>query len=118
MSALRVGIVGARGYVGGELIRRLAAHPQFELAYVTSRELVGQPLSAHIVGYAGDVHYTSPAYAELPELEADAVVLALPNGKAAHIAVSYTHLYVYKRQMPSSAISKRWCRSIPATRHA
>ena len=37
MSALRIGIVGARGYVGGELIRLLAAHPQFELAYVTSR---------------------------------------------------------------------------------
>ena len=89
MSALRIGIVGARGYVGGELIRLLAAHPQFELAYVTSRELVGQPLSAHIVGYAGDVHYTSPAYAELPELEADAVVLALPNGKAAHIVQQF-----------------------------
>jgi N-acetyl-gamma-glutamyl-phosphate reductase len=85
MSALQVGIIGARGYVGGELIRLLAAHPQFELAYVTSREWAGQPLSAHIDGYAGDVHFISPGYEELPELEADAVVLALPNGKAAHI---------------------------------
>jgi N-acetyl-gamma-glutamyl-phosphate reductase len=89
MSALQVGIVGARGYVGGELIRLLAAHPQFELAYVTSRELVGQPLSAHIAGYAGALHYTSPAYEELPEFEADAVVLALPNGKAAHIVQQF-----------------------------
>ena len=32
----------------GELIRLLAAHPQFDLAYVTSRELVGQPLAATI----------------------------------------------------------------------
>ena len=85
MSALRVGIVGARGYVGGELIRLIAAHPRFELVYVTSRELVGQPLAASIPGYAGDLHYTSPAYEELPELQADAVVLALPNGKAGHI---------------------------------
>ena len=89
MSALRVGIVGARGYVGGELIRLLAAHPRFELAYVTSRELAGQPLAAHIAGYVGDVHYTSPAYEELPELAADAVVLALPNGKAAHIVQQF-----------------------------
>ncbi len=85
MSALRVGIVGARGHVGAELIRLLAGHPAFELAYVTSRERAGQPLAAHVDGYAGDVHYTSPAYEDLPELGADAVVLALPNGKAGHI---------------------------------
>ena len=85
MSALRVGIVGARGHVGAELIRLLAGHPAFELAYVTSRERAGQPLAAHVDGYAGDLHYTSPAYEDLPELGADAVVLALPNGKAGHI---------------------------------
>ena len=85
MSALRVGIVGARGHVGAELIRLLAGHPGFELAYVTSRERAGQPLAAHVDGYAGDVHYTSPAYEDLPDLGADAVVLALPNGKAGQI---------------------------------
>ena len=89
MNTLRVGIVGARGYVGAELIRLLAAHPRFELAYVTSRELVGQPLAAHIAGYVGDVQYTSPAYEDLPALGADAVVLALPNGKAAHIVQQF-----------------------------
>ena len=85
MSLLRVGIVGARGHVGAELIRLLAGHPAFELAYVTSRERAGQPLAAHVDGYAGDLHYTSPAYEDLPDLGADAVVLALPNGKAGHI---------------------------------
>ena len=85
MNGLRIGLVGARGHVGAELVRLLAAHPRFELAYVTSRERAGQPLAAHIDGYAGDLQYTSPAYEELPELGADAVVLALPNGKAGHI---------------------------------
>ncbi|WP_271680649.1 N-acetyl-gamma-glutamyl-phosphate reductase [Thermomonas mangrovi] len=85
MSVLRVGIVGARGHVGAELIRLLAGHPAFELAYVTSRERAGQPLAAHVDGYAGDLHYSSPAYEDLPDLGADAVVLALPNGKAGHI---------------------------------
>ena len=42
MSKLKVGLVGARGYTGAELIKLLAAHPRFELAYVTSRELAGQ----------------------------------------------------------------------------
>jgi len=85
MNALRIGLVGARGHVGAELVRLVAAHPRFDLAYVTSRERAGQPLSAHVDGYPGDLHYTSPAYEELPELGADAVVLALPNGKAGHI---------------------------------
>ena len=89
MNGLRIGLVGARGYVGAELIRLVAAHPRFELAYVTSRERAGQPLSAHIDGYAGELQYTSPAYEELPELGADAVVLALPNGKAAHIVQQF-----------------------------
>jgi N-acetyl-gamma-glutamyl-phosphate reductase len=79
----RVGIVGARGYVGAELIRLLAVHPHFELAYVGSRELDGQRLADHIDAYTGGLGYSSPANETLPSLGADAVVLALPNGKAA-----------------------------------
>jgi N-acetyl-gamma-glutamyl-phosphate reductase len=79
----RVGIVGARGHVGAELIRLLAAHPHFELAYVGSRELDGQRLADHVDAYSGELRYSSPANETLPSLGADAVVLALPNGKAA-----------------------------------
>lgn len=86
---LRVGIVGARGYVGAELIRLLAAHPRFELAYVGSRELEGQRLADHIDAYRGELRYSSPASAELPGLGADAVVLALPNGKAADCVAAF-----------------------------
>jgi N-acetyl-gamma-glutamyl-phosphate reductase len=85
MKTLRIGIVGARGHVGAELVRLVAGHPAFELAFVTSRALAGRALADHIPGYAGGLAYTSPAYEALPELGADAVVLALPNGKAAHI---------------------------------
>ena len=79
---VRVGIVGARGYVGGELVRLLAVHPNFELAYVSSRELDGQRVVDHIDAPVGELRYTSPDHAELPSLGAEAVVLALPNGKA------------------------------------
>ncbi|GAB1407864.1 N-acetyl-gamma-glutamyl-phosphate reductase [Thermomonas brevis] len=82
---IRLGLVGARGYTGAELIRLVAAHPRFELAFVTSRELDGQRVAEHNAGFAGDLRYSSPDYAELPGFGADAVVLALPNGKAAHI---------------------------------
>lgn len=85
----RVGIVGARGHVGAELIRLLVAHPRFALAYVGSRELDGQLLADHIDAYVGDLRYTSPANETLPSLGADAVVLALPNGKAAACVAAF-----------------------------
>ncbi len=88
-SPLRIGIVGARGYVGAELIRLIVAHPRFELAYVGSRELAGQRLADHIDAYRGDLRYTSPSHSELPAFNADAVVLALPNGKAADCVAAF-----------------------------
>ena len=80
--AIRLGIVGARGYVGAELIRLAAAHPRFELAFVSSRELDGRRVAEHNPAYRGELRYTAPAHETLPDLGADAVVLALPNGKA------------------------------------
>ncbi|WP_425477882.1 N-acetyl-gamma-glutamyl-phosphate reductase [Vulcaniibacterium tengchongense] len=81
--ARTVGIVGARGYVGSELIRLLAAHPQFELAFVSSREREGQPLAAHEPGYAGELRYVAHGPEAAAGQGVDALVLALPNGKAA-----------------------------------
>ena len=87
--SIKLGIVGARGYVGAELIRLVAAHPRFELAFVSSRELDGQRVADHIGEYAGDLRYTSPGHEQLPTLGADAVVLALPNGKAAACVAAF-----------------------------
>lgn len=82
MSKKRIGIVGARGHTGVELIRLVAAHPELELAFVSSRELDGQRVDAHVAEYRGEVCYIAPAHDELPQLGADVMVLALPNGKA------------------------------------
>ena len=91
MSARRhtIGIVGARGYVGAELVRLLAGHPEFELGYVSSRELAGQRLADHVAEYAGELRYGAPSHDALPTLGADAVVLALPNGKAAACVAAF-----------------------------
>jgi N-acetyl-gamma-glutamyl-phosphate reductase len=78
-----VGIVGARGHTGAELIRLIAAHPALELAFVSSRELDGQRVDAHVPEYRGELRYSAPAHEDLPSLGADVVILALPNGKAA-----------------------------------
>jgi N-acetyl-gamma-glutamyl-phosphate reductase len=76
---IRVGIVGATGYVGGELIRLLAAHPAVELVGLTGRERRGDPV--------GVVHphlaTTDLALDSEINGEVDAVFLALPHGTAA-----------------------------------
>ncbi len=77
-----IGIVGARGHVGVELIALLAGHAHFELAYVSSRELDGQRVADRVAGFQGNLRYGAPELTTLPGLGADAVVLALPNGKA------------------------------------
>ncbi|KAA2284531.1 N-acetyl-gamma-glutamyl-phosphate reductase [Arenimonas fontis] len=84
MSArIRLGLVGARGHVGSELIRLLAGHPRFELAFVGSRERAGQRLADHEPSYAGELRYGNPEPAAATVPGADAVVLGLPNGLAA-----------------------------------
>ena len=77
-----IGIVGARGHVGSELIRLIAAHPQLELAFVSSRARVGQPLRAHEPHYHGDLAYVDLDPQQTAGQGVDAVVLALPNGMA------------------------------------
>jgi N-acetyl-gamma-glutamyl-phosphate reductase common form len=86
---IRIGIVGARGHTGAELVRLVAAHPRFELAYVSSRALAGQRVSGQVAEYRGDVRYIAPEHGELPGLGADAVVLALPNGHAAACVAAF-----------------------------
>lgn len=85
-----VGIIGARGHTGAELIRLVAAHPQLELAFVSSRELDGQPVSAHVPEYQGELHYHSLAHEDLARQSVDACILALPNGHAAACVAGIT----------------------------
>jgi len=78
----RIGIVGARGHTGAELIRLVAAHPSLELAFVSSRELDGQRVADHVEGFKGDLRYANLDPEAVAAQGADVVVLALPNGKA------------------------------------
>jgi len=82
MKRLQVGLVGARGYVGSEFIKLIAGHPDFELNFVASREREGQFLSEHEPIGESALRYSNPTVAEAAALGVDALVLALPNGKA------------------------------------
>jgi N-acetyl-gamma-glutamyl-phosphate reductase len=78
-----IGIIGARGHVGSELIRLLAAHPRFEIGFVSSRERAGEPLAAHEPRYSGALHYVNHGADEAAAQGMDALILALPNAMAA-----------------------------------
>ena len=82
-SVKSIGIVGARGHTGVELIRLIAAHPALELAFVSSRELDGQRVDAHNDAFWGELRYENLDPEAIAAKGADVVVLALPNGKAA-----------------------------------
>ena len=84
MSApIGLGLVGARGYVGTELIKLVAAHPRFTFAFVSSRERAGQQLSDHEPAFTGDLRYVNFDAGQAAGQGAQALVLALPNGMAA-----------------------------------
>lgn len=50
---IRVGIVGASGYTGIELIRLLSLHPETEIVAVTSRQYAGKPVAEVFPSLAG-----------------------------------------------------------------
>ncbi|GAB2505869.1 N-acetyl-gamma-glutamyl-phosphate reductase [Arenimonas alkanexedens] len=85
---ITLGLVGARGYVGAELIKLMAGHPHFALAFVSSRERDAQRLADHEPAYRGDLRYSNLGPAEVAGQGVDAVVLALPNGMAAGFVVA------------------------------
>jgi N-acetyl-gamma-glutamyl-phosphate reductase len=78
----RLGIVGARGFAGGEFLRLAAAHGGFEVVYAASRALAGQPYSALAPQLADKGRVVAPDPQTAAEAGLDACVLAMPNGEA------------------------------------
>jgi N-acetyl-gamma-glutamyl-phosphate/LysW-gamma-L-alpha-aminoadipyl-6-phosphate reductase len=77
---LRVSIVGASGYTGGELLRLLLAHPHVELIQATSESQIGKPLH-QMHPHLRD--RTSLRFTSRETLEpVDVLFLAMPHGEA------------------------------------
>ena len=82
----KVAVAGASGYVGGELLRLIAMHPNLELGAVTANTNAGQPLSAlhpHLQSYADRILVETSS----ENLSGhDIVFLALPHATSAEVA--------------------------------
>ncbi|MCQ4163673.1 N-acetyl-gamma-glutamyl-phosphate reductase [Tahibacter harae] len=116
-----LGIIGARGHTGAELIRLVAGHPQLELAFVSSRELDGQRVADHVAGYRGELRYSNLDAEAAAQQPVDAVVLALPNGKAAPYVAAIDAVAPQRVIVDLSAdyrFDKQWYYGLPElTRH-
>ncbi|WOV93245.1 MAG: N-acetyl-gamma-glutamyl-phosphate reductase [Candidatus Nitrosoabyssus spongiisocia] len=83
---MKVGIVGASGYVGGETLRLLVNHPHVEIAAVTSRQHAGEYLHRVQPSLRGftDLKFTEYNADKLAD-SCDLVFTAVPHGAAVHI---------------------------------
>jgi len=83
---VKVGVVGASGYAGTELLRLCAGHPDLEVAAATAGGHAGSSVAAHTPALAAaypSLHYAPSDPAELDGL--DLVFLALPHGESQHL---------------------------------
>ena len=83
---MKVGVVGASGYAGVELLRLCAGHPDLEVAVATAGEHRGESVARHTPSLAAaypDLSYSATEASELDGL--DVVFLALPHGRSQHL---------------------------------
>ncbi|MFY9983569.1 MAG: N-acetyl-gamma-glutamyl-phosphate reductase [Chthoniobacterales bacterium] len=90
MNKLNAAIIGATGYTGEELVRRLAKHPLVEIVALTSRQAAGKTASEIFPwldrrSALGKLQFESPEVASLKG-RAEVAFLALPHGVAAEQA--------------------------------
>ena len=77
---IRVGILGAAGYTGGELIRVLLGHPEAKIVFANSESNAGNPIADVHEGLFGDTDlcFTS----EMPFDQVDVVFFCFGHGKS------------------------------------
>lgn len=91
---MRVSIVGASGYVGGELLRLLLGHPEIQIGQVTSARNAGRyihnvhPNLRSGAGGRAPLQFVHPEKVE----PCDLLFLALPHGQAAKSIERYAAL--------------------------
>ena len=82
---MKIGVVGASGYAGGELLRLLSIHDHFDLTYISAGSNAGEEITSihqHLSSFTGrrfektDVNLIN---------NCDLVFLALPHGESASL---------------------------------
>ena len=80
-----VGVLGASGYGGGELLRLLADHPHFEVGQVWANASAGQSV-AELHPHLATLAHLQVAAFDAAQLTVDFVFMALPHSQSAQYA--------------------------------
>lgn len=79
--AVKVGIIGATGYAGEDLVRLLSSHPDAEISMIMSKSYAGKELSELFGSFAAaGLPVLSEINMEAIEKECDIVFTGLPHG--------------------------------------
>ena len=83
---VRIGVIAASGYIGGELLRLLIQHPQVEVTHATSRKYAGDYVFRVHPNLRGitDLKFSSLNASELTN-SSDFVFAALPHGESVKV---------------------------------
>ncbi|CAI7808085.1 unnamed protein product [Closterium sp. NIES-54] len=82
----RVGVLGASGYTGAEIVRLLAVHPSLQVTLMTADRKAGLPLSSvfpHLISQVDLPNMVAVADADFSQV--DAVFCCLPHGTTQEI---------------------------------
>ncbi|MFZ0768909.1 MAG: N-acetyl-gamma-glutamyl-phosphate reductase [Acidimicrobiales bacterium] len=80
---MRVGVMGATGYAGCEVLRLAATHPDLEVVVATGSSSVGQRLGEHVSALAASYpELVVKESASVLSMHLDVVFLALPHGES------------------------------------
>lgn len=82
----KVGVIGAAGFAGAELVRLLLRHPGFELAVVTSSSDAGTPLPQLYPAFQGLTDLCFIEHSDPAVYDCDLVFLAVPHTAALALA--------------------------------
>jgi N-acetyl-gamma-glutamyl-phosphate reductase common form len=93
MSSIPAAVLGATGYVGGELLRLIETHPVFGLAAAVSESRAGEPIAdtfPHLAAACGDARFSGHGawLGRIPAGSPLALFSAAPHGASAAMIAS------------------------------
>lgn len=114
MKKKKVGVIGATGYTGSEIVRILTHHPEVEIALITSESHAGEKFSDIHPFFYGIVDQTLHKAEKVDDLDPDLIFLALPHG----VSMDYVKRFSGRRfrvvdfsgdfRLPSSKVYEQW----------
>ncbi len=87
----KIGIIGATGYTGSELVRILTNHPDIEITMITSESRVGELFSDVHPFLQGIADQKLVSINQIDDYELDLVFLALPHGVSMDFVKRFKH---------------------------